>query len=72
MKKIAVFLVIISLIMIIIGMFINIHDLKKDYEILQNENDSLKITILYQGDEINRLYEENNYLWEYYYINENN
>lgn len=72
MKKIAVFLVNISLIMIIIGMFINIHDLKKDYEILQNENDSLKITILYQGDEINRLYEENNYLWEYYYINENN
>ena len=63
MRKFALVLVIIAVCLIIIN---------KDYMILQNENESLKITILHQGDEINRLNEENIYLWEHNYCNGKN
>lgn len=69
MKKFALILAIVSVILIIFGLLIQIHDINKDYMILQNENDSLKITILHQGDEINRINEENIYLWEHNYCN---
>lgn len=72
MKKFALILSIISVILIILGLLIQIHDLNKDYMILQNENESLKITILHQGDEINRINEENIYLWEHNYCNGKN
>lgn len=72
MKKFALILAIVSVILIIFGLLIQIHDLNKDYMILQNENDSLKITILHQGDEINRINEENIYLWEHNYCNGKN
>lgn len=47
MKKFALVLAIVGVILIIFGLLIQIHDLNKDYMILQNENDSLKITILH-------------------------
>ena len=72
MKKFALVLAIVGVILIIFGLLIQIHDLNKDYMILQNENDSLKITILHQGDEINRINEENIYLWEHNYCNVKN
>jgi len=72
MKKFALVLAIVGVILIIFGLLIQIHDLNKDYMILQNENDSLKITILHQGDEINRINEENIYLWEHNYCNGKN
>lgn len=72
MKKFALVLAIDGVILIIFGLLIQIHDLNKDYIILQNENDSLKITILHQGDEINRINEENIYLWEHNYCNGKN
>lgn len=72
MKKFALVLAIVGVILIIFGLLIKIHDLNKDYMILQNENDSLKITILHQGDEINRINEENIYLWEHNYCNGKN
>lgn len=65
MRKFAFVSVIIAVCLIIIGLLLQIHDINKDYMILQNENESLKITILHQGDEINRLNEENIYLWEH-------
>lgn len=72
MRKFALVLVIIAVCLIIIGLLLQIHDINKDYMILQNENESLKITILHQGDEINRLNEENIYLWEHNYCNGKN
>lgn len=72
MRKFALVLVIIAVCLIIIGLLLKIHDINKDYMILQNENESLKITILHQGDEINRLNEENIYLWEHNYCNGKN
>lgn len=72
MRKFALILAIVSVILIIFGLLIQIHNLNKDYMILQNENDSLKITILHQGDEINRINEENIYLWEHNYCNGKN
>ena len=72
MRKFTLVSVIIAVCLIIIGLLLQIHDINKDYMILQNENESLKITILHQGDEINRLNEENIYLWEYNYCNGKN
>lgn len=72
MRKFAFVSVIIAVCLIIIGLLLQIHDINKDYIILQNENESLKITILHQGDEINRLNEENIYLWEHNYCNGKN
>ena len=72
MRKFALVSVIITVCLIIIGLLLQIHDINKDHMILQNENESLKITILHQGDEINRLYEENIYLWEHDYCNVKN
>ncbi len=72
MRKFALVSVIIAVCLIIIGLLLQIHDINKDYMILQNENESLKITILHQGDEINRLNEENIYLWEHNYCNGKN
>lgn len=72
MRKIALVSVIIAVCLIIIVLLLQIHDINKDYMILQNENESLKITILHQGDEINRLNEENIYLWEHNYCNGKN
>ena len=72
MRKFAFVSVIIAVCLIIIGLQLQIHDINKDYMILQNENESLKITILHQGDEINRLNEENIYLWEHNYRNGKN
>lgn len=72
MRKFAFVSVIIAVCLIIIGLLLQIHDINKDYMILQNENESLKITILHQGDEINRLNEENIYLWEHNYCNGKN
>lgn len=72
MRKFALVSVIIAAILIITGLLIQIHDINQDYMILQNENESLKITILHQGDEINRINEENIYLWEHNYCNGKN
>ena len=72
MRKFTLVSVIIAVCLIIIGLLLQIHDINKDYMILQNENESLKITILHQGDEINRLNEENIYLWEHNYCNVKN
>ena len=72
MRKFAFVSVIIAVCLIIIGLLLQIHDINKDYMILQNENESLKITILHHGDEINRLNEENIYLWEHNYCNGKN
>ena len=72
MRKFAFVSVIIAVCLIIIGLLLQIHDINKDHMILQNENESLKITILHQGDEINRLNEENIYLWEHNYCNGKN
>ncbi len=72
MRKFALVSLIIAVCLIIIGLLLQIHDINKDYMILQNENESLKITILHQGDEINRLNEENIYLWEHNYCNGKN
>lgn len=72
MRKFALVSAIIAAILIIIGLLLQIHDINKDYMILQNENESLKITILHQGDEINRINEENIYLWEHNYCNGKN
>lgn len=72
MRKFTLVSVIIAVCLIIIGLLLQIHDINKDYMILQNENESLKITILHQGDEINRLNEENIYLWEHNYCNGKN
>lgn len=72
MRKFALVSAIIAVILIIIGLLLQIHDINKDYMILQNENESLKITILHQGDEINRINEENIYLWEHNYCNGKN
>lgn len=72
MRKFALVSAIIAAILIIIDLLLQIHDINKDYMILQNENESLKITILHQGDEINRINEENIYLWEHNYCNGKN
>lgn len=72
MRKFTLISVIIAVCLIIIGLLLQIHDINKDYMIIQNENESLKITILHQGDEINRLNEENIYLWEHNYCNGKN
>ena len=69
MRKFAFVSVIIAVCLIIIGLLLQIHDINKDYMILQNENESLKITILHQGDEINRLNEENIDPWAHHHRN---